>query len=122
MNLNIVCDDGGGITLVTPGYQHYYDYGSEVLGEDIKAYLIDQDTSDWSGNDLEEGIDPLIYNPDVERNGGYRWLVADDLYTLARDQGELSWHNLSELRAILRSLPSTLLERCHGHCWIVLTD
>jgi len=72
-DLDVVFDNGGGITVQARGFVHYY-YDPKQAATDVKAILAeDYDPSGW------EGDEPTFYqgvsaDPEIERNGGYNWM------------------------------------------------
>lgn len=80
-NLEVILDNGGGLTVQCDGYTHAYDDASyEAMAThaatDVRALLDGADPSDWDGNEPENRID---YDSNQLRNGGYRILDENDL-------------------------------------------
>lgn len=106
-DIEIVCDNGGGITLmIREGdgcevtFCHSYTDASQVA-YDIKEYLADGTTSGWDGHEPECEIDTdtEAFAEDC-RNGGYRVFSVADL--MATDTEDVSWFNVQELAAALQ--------------------
>lgn len=75
LDFAVIFDNGGGITLQSDGYVHYYDDPAQAA-TDVTAILADNSTDDWEGHDPESRID---YNYEDVRNGGYRWMDRTDV-------------------------------------------
>ena len=86
--MDIIFDNGGGVTLQTQDYVHYYDDIIQAA-RDFKTFLEDGNTDGWEGH--EE--DMRIYSESVEE-GGYR-LYEDHQAKEQIEIGEIesSWHN-----------------------------
>ena len=76
--LDVVFDNGGGITVQARGFVHSYDDAKQAA-HDVKEILsADYDPAQW------EGDEPNFYqgfsaDPEIERNGGYKWLGREDI-------------------------------------------
>lgn len=80
-NLEVILDNGGGLTVQCDEFVHAYDDDSydamaKHAATDVQALLNGTDPSDWDGNEPENRID---YDQDEIRNGGYRVLNEGDL-------------------------------------------
>lgn len=76
-NVDMIFDNGGGITLQAPDYCHHYQDPHQAA-QDAAALLFDPTANprEWEGNEPEHR---LTYDFDTERNGGYTWLTAADV-------------------------------------------
>jgi len=94
INFDLIFDNGGGITIQTSDYAHTYDSAKQAA-EDMHAILDGADPAKdgWAGNELDNGVEPMSYEPDVERNGGYRWYM-NEVPTL--EDGNMSWGNIED--------------------------
>lgn len=54
--LQVIFDTGGGITVQTDSYVHYYD-NPAFAADDVRFILNDHSTVDWAGNNPDERID-----------------------------------------------------------------
>lgn len=98
MDMQVIFDNGGGITLVTEDYCHNYDDGAHA-GGDVKLLLDGGNTSDWDGNEPAMRIE--VEQDDV-RNGGYRVYDADDIRKVIETGTiESSWGNVKDFFAAL---------------------
>jgi hypothetical protein len=79
--LEVILDNGGGLTVQCDEFVHSYDGSSydamaKHAATDVRELLNGADPSDWDGNEPENRID---YDQDQIRNGGYRVLDDSDL-------------------------------------------
>jgi len=127
MNIDIIFNNGGGVTLQDRDnyYMHYYD-NMEQLAEDIINLRDGGTTSDWDGNEFGEykdlqvqvaeecGDDPdeiedddIFIDPryDEIRNGGYVIFDLDELldYAQATDVDDIGWGNIRDTVQAIRS-------------------
>lgn len=107
-DLDVVFDNGGGITVQARGFVHSYDDPKQAAN-DVKAILAtDYDPSQWDG-DEPTWYQGISADPEIERNGGYNWM----------DRG-----------AIQEVIELGELEECHGYAMrdffqalgVVITD
>ena len=68
IDVEVICDNGGGITVQTPTFAHHY-RSADQAAEDVKAILSGDDCSGWDGNEPEARVEPTL--EDIS-NGGYR--------------------------------------------------
>ena len=87
-DLDVVFDNGGGITVQARGFVHGYSDAKQAA-RDVKNILAaDYDPTNW------EGDEPTCYagavaDPEIERNNGYRWMSRQEIKTIL-DKGEIS--------------------------------
>jgi hypothetical protein len=82
-DFDVIFDNGGGTTLQTDdGFAHYYDDAAQAAN-DVKVLLDGGDTSDWDGNEEEDGC-RMEYDYDDERNGGYLWHSRADVERIVK--------------------------------------
>lgn len=98
MDVELIFDNGGGITLQTDSFVHSYDDAQQVA-RDALAILNGDDTSLWEGNEPECRIDPTDH--DI-RNGGYRVMSLTDFAGNA--QSDASWRNVCDFQAAYSAL------------------
>lgn len=101
-HIQIICDNGGGITLQIEGddsrYQHHYSGGrgndAAQCAECIADYVQGSDLADWEGDQAEEygWLDPSYAE---QRNGGYRVLTIADVLACSDED---SWRNVRDLK------------------------
>ncbi len=83
-SVEILFDNGGGITLQTEGYAHYYDDPAQAA-HDYKVIADGGDTSDWDGNDGDA---------EVTNYSGYRFYDHAEISAIIADgKHETSWGN-----------------------------
>lgn len=75
MNIDVIFDNGGGITIQTTTYAHYYQDPAQAA-EDYKLIISGADTGDWEGNEIDNRME---YDAEQVRNGGYLWLNPNDI-------------------------------------------
>jgi hypothetical protein len=75
MTINVILDNGGGVTIQTDKYAHYYTNPAQAA-HDYNLLLGGSDTGEWDGNEPDIRQE---YDNDIERNGGYLWLTQDDI-------------------------------------------
>jgi len=95
VSFDLIFDNGGGITIQTSDYAHTYDSPRQAA-EDMRAIMdgADPERDGWEGNELyNEDIELMEYEPDVERNGGYRWYMNE---VPTREDGNQSWGNIED--------------------------
>lgn len=101
IDLHIVFDNGGGITLMAGNnnlyYSHYYDSPTQAA-DDYKAIIDGSNpiADAWEGNEPEAEMD---YDYDVERNGGYRWFTANEIDLQTMKQS--GWQNVSQFASAI---------------------
>ncbi len=80
IEFDLIADNAGGLLIQTNGYCHYYQDRDGDFGflEDIYAILDGENTDSWEGNDIEE-IGIVNFDPEIERNGGYKWYNQTDI-------------------------------------------
>lgn len=109
--INVIYDNGGGITLQIIGgesnYQHYWP-SAELAAETVYAALManQSDCADdiqqgWDGNDLDEGIELLRPTDDQERNGGYIVLHNVNYHDVVSIGIDSAWYNASHMSDLL---------------------
>lgn len=86
-NLEVIINNGGGITIQCDGYAHMYEGSTnemiaEQAAEDILAALRGDDVGDWDGNEPECRIE---YTDEDIRSGGYEVFNAADLREIISD-------------------------------------
>jgi hypothetical protein len=126
-NIEIVFDNGGGITLQktdTPYYIHYYGNPAQ-LADDIRAIIDGNGPEEWDGNqyeelmedqrriyreegddldDLEDSAALIDVTDEDERNGGYRLYRLDILLDeiTSGNLDNTSWYNIDALVTALK--------------------
>lgn len=89
-DLDVVFDNGGGITVQARGFVHSYD-DPEQAATDVKGILApDYDPASWEG-DAPEWYQGAQADSEIERNGGYRWMTRADIES-AIAAGEVDCH------------------------------
>jgi hypothetical protein len=114
-NIEIIFDNGGGITLqktTEPYYMHNYNDANQVA-DDIQAIIDGSTPNDWDGNEYDDMVALIVVDYDDERNGGYRSYRLDNLLDIVNDPdddeyrddfdmpGE-GWNNVSSVIELLR--------------------
>ena len=84
MRATIVLDNGGGITLMLPGFTHFYTDPKQAAA-DVREWLKARTTKGWDGNEPESRCAPSW---DDIRNGGFRE-IAFGRYRSALAVGKL---------------------------------
>ncbi|MBY0419377.1 MAG: hypothetical protein K2W88_15105 [Pararheinheimera sp.] len=86
----IIFDNGGGITLQTPEYVHYFGGmgGAGEAAQCVSLLLDGGSTADWDNNEPECRI---VYEADVARNGGYKWSDSDDVVSALATESKDEW-------------------------------
>ena len=99
MAIDVIMDNGGGITIQTDSYTHYYDDPAQAA-EDYKQIIAGTDpvADGWDGNNPDGRME---YDCEQVRNGGYRWLSPDDI--AARECADWGY-NISNFYAALTRL------------------
>ena len=101
-NLEVVFDNGGGITVQCDRFAHWYnDGGATQAADDVKALLAGESPDKWDGNDDAVRID---YTGAQISNGSVKVMSADDLRTEIADGVspiETSWHNIGDFLVAL---------------------
>lgn len=99
MDITIIADNGGGLTLQiiteTERYQHTYDDANQCARDirDAVEYGEAEGFDDWTGNEQKKGL-PWLEVDDAEiANGGYRVFRYPDL----PNDPDTSWHNVVSL-------------------------
>ena len=96
--LQIVFDNGGGVTLQTSdGYAHYYQ-DMRLAAVDAMAFADSGSTDGWDGNDPDALIN---HTHDQINNGGYRVYDQDDVrdymhVRIDEDDDNQSWQNIRD--------------------------
>ncbi len=101
--IDIIADNGGGITLQYHGrqkYLHTYNNGEQVI-TDLRAIINDDFNPEdgWDGNEYPD-IKFGEYDCDMERNGGYKWYSGTASQLIARFRGmdhDDCWYNVKEM-------------------------
>ena len=89
-SLEVVIDNGGGITVQCARFVHAYDNPAQAAA-DVAQLLAGTDTSDWEGHNP---IDRIQYSGEDIRNGGYRVWDAEALRAATiKDADNDGWHN-----------------------------
>jgi hypothetical protein len=93
-NFEVIFDNGGGITLQTDDYCHYYDNIEQAAG-DVHALLSGAATKKWDGNNAEER---LTHDYNDVSNGGYRWYGKEDVENIVKTKKieEGVWGNIED--------------------------
>lgn len=93
LNFSVIFGNGGGITLQTTKYCHYYDDASRVA-EDVKAIIADNSTEGWDGNEAKSRLE---YDSEEEANGGYSWYSRRYIEnTIKAGSIKSSWRNVRD--------------------------
>lgn len=95
INFEIFFDNGGGATLQTQTYTHYY-VDMVQLASDVKEIVSTGDTSDWDGNQPEQFISIDAY--DTAPAGSFIVLNQNN-YTNKIDTG---WKNIEEFHSAIQ--------------------
>ena len=83
-SVEILFDNGGGVTLQTESYAHYY-HDAEQAAHDYKALAAGSNTADWDGNDSDA---------EVTRYIGYQFYDHDEIQAIVKaGEHETSWNN-----------------------------
>ena len=90
-NVELVFDNGGGLTIQCDDFVHNYDDMIQAA-QDYKLLCTTDDVSDWEGNDTENRID---YSDDQLRNGGYRVFCTPQELDRERRFG---WRNIDDFQ------------------------
>lgn len=90
-SLEVIIDNGGGLTVQCDNFVHAYDGSSneavaKQAADDVAALLRGEDPSDWDGNEPECRIN---YTHDQIRNGGYEVLDIGDLRVIVEADTEV---------------------------------
>ncbi len=85
MNMSVIFDSGGSITIQTKKYCHNYSNPEQAA---IDAVKILQNPTAWENN----GERRIAYNYEVERLGGYRWFQSDMLFNYTEQKS--GWENM----------------------------
>ena len=98
-DLQIILDNGGGITVQCAAFTHSYDNAAQAA-DDVRELLAGADPSDWDGNEPSAAI---AFTADDVRNGGYRVYDVADLRESINTQGQIlcGWHNETDFLAAL---------------------
>jgi len=90
-DFEIIFDNGGGTTIQTDGYCHFY-VDPDHAATDLKELILnngDPVEDGWGGNEPEHRLE---FDPSIERNGGYYWLTRSDIEkTMADTDGVEPW-------------------------------
>jgi hypothetical protein len=123
-NIEIIFDNGGGITLQktdTPYYIHYYGNPAQ-LADDIRAIIAGNGPEEWDGNQYEELMEDQrrIYREEgddlddledsaalidvTDEDGGYRLYRLDILLDeiISGNLDDTSWYNIDALVTALK--------------------
>lgn len=93
--IEIVFDNGGGVTLQTSdGYSHHYQ-DMQQAATDAMAFVDNGSTDGWDGNEPDARVEPTA---DEISNGGYRVYDQDDVrdYSHVAIDDTQSWGNVRE--------------------------
>jgi hypothetical protein len=75
-NFALIFDNGGGITLQTENFCHYYSGTEEQTATDVADLLDGSDPQYWDGNYPECRT---TYDASLELNGSYHWVTDNDV-------------------------------------------
>jgi len=91
-NFEIIFDNGGGITLQTREYVHYFGAmgGASEAAQCVSMLLDGVNTAEWEGNEPESRVE---YDADVARNGGYKWIEQDYVIAALNEPNKENWLN-----------------------------
>ncbi len=93
-DLEVVFDNGGGITLQCDEYCHFYEGNATQAAQDFKILLEGGSPADWEGNEEEFRIYPTH---DEIANGGYEVMTAEEIAEILEDgEIETSSNNVGE--------------------------
>lgn len=112
-DLDVVFDNGGGITVQARGFVHSYG-DPQQAATDVKAILAaDYDPSEW------EGDEPTFYqgiwaDPDIERNGGYNWMDRTAIQEVI-ENGELDECHGYAMRDFFQALGVAITDDNYSH-------
>ncbi|MCF6327577.1 MAG: hypothetical protein L3J21_09845 [Devosiaceae bacterium] len=103
--VTIIADNGGGIILQVEAdqdggeskYQHYYEHQTLDAASDIVEALLNDDVSEWDGNDLDCGDEWLLPGHDDIKNSGVDILTPTDTYEVIEWGEGHAWDNIVEL-------------------------
>ena len=99
--IEVIADDGGGLTLqVGQTWRHVYD-DSRQLADDLKALVRgEHPLTDWDGNEADQ-YERISYDADVVRNGGYRWYTGTPRQVVAQiaEDAQCGWRNVEAVAA-----------------------
>jgi len=96
-NLEVVFDNGGGITVQGDVYAHYYDDARQAA-TDTHALLHGADPGDWDGNDSTARVN---WTAEDAANGGYKVYSAVEVVRLTPTSG---WRNIDDFANALAGL------------------
>lgn len=98
-NIEVLFDDGGGITVQTDDFAHSYDDAKQAA-TDVKLLLDGDATSDWDGNDDSCRIN---WGHEDLGNGGLKVYDTADLKReiASKDPISVGWHNMDDFLAAL---------------------
>jgi len=97
-SLEVVFDDGGGITVQCRRYVHNYD-DAQQAASDVSELLAGADPAGWDGNAPGHRI---RYTNEQIRNGAYLVLDSVQLREATKQQADdSSWHNVRDFLAAL---------------------
>lgn len=92
-DIEIIFDNGGGITIQTDEFVHNYDDAADAA-RDVRGLIQGANPNDWDGNEPECRIIPT---DDQIRNGGYKVMEPEDFDIGAYEDS--SWSNVREFQA-----------------------
>ena len=92
INFDLIFDNGGGITLQTASYAHYFGGmgGASDAAQCVSDLLAGAGTEHWEGNEPESRV---RYDADIARNGGYKWSDQDDVVAALNEENKAKWLN-----------------------------
>jgi len=101
----VIFDNGGGITLQTTHYCHHYDNPAQAA-HDVQALLRNEHPTRWEGNEPESR---MIYDPEMDRNGGYKWHNRADVKEAIKT-GSVTWNGWRNIQAFYEAFGLILPE------------
>ena len=94
--VNVIFDNGGGVTLQLGDWAHYYQDMAQAA-TDLKAYKATGNTDGWDGHEDESAeLEPTY---DQIRNGGYR--VYHSIADIKAAAEDTSWCNIRDFAKYL---------------------
>jgi hypothetical protein len=104
---DVIFDNGGGITVQTNGFVHYYDNPAQAA-HDVRGLMAPYcNLSDWDGDEPESRME---YDYETERNGGYNWRTRSDIEQAIASKEPISVSGYAE-QAFLVALTGRTVER-----------
>jgi len=91
--MQVIFDNGGGVTLQTAEFAHHYMDGKQTA-DDVRALLDGGTTRGWEGDEPEARLE---VSQEEIRNGGYRVYGAEEIrQVLAAAEIDCSWANVGD--------------------------